>query len=86
MADVKQLRPKNLTVLLPQCEAPFNVNDYAAHYRKHRSRRIMDLHPDWNEHQCGRSASYRVAGKYLCSAHAGQAALKLLLKNSSDET
>ena len=76
----KRLRPvKEKQAPSPQCEAPFDSAPYTEAYRGYRERRIMNLHPDWDALCCGRSAAYEIDGKFLCSSHAGQAAIKILL-------
>lgn len=82
---MKRLRPLRETPEpCPQCEAPFDSSQYLQRYREYRERRIIKLHPNWNVNQCGRSASYEINGKFLCSNHAGQEAIKTLLENQND--
>lgn len=78
--SVARLRPLNeAQAPSPQCEAPFDETTYQKQYQDRRKRRIIQLHPDWDVNCCGRSAAYEINGKFLCSTHAGQDAIKILL-------
>ena len=75
---VINIRPKNEEWPTPQCYRRVDLSSYHEHYIIRRKHRCKEL--GYNPALCTRQSSYIVDGEYLCTVHAKQIALKILIR------
>lgn len=64
-----RVRPRAPTTpVYPQCDADFDQENYADHYKIHRSKKVKNK--GWDPNRCNREGIYNVGSKCLCTAHA----------------
>lgn len=74
MKRIKPLIPE--PVVTPQCCVAFDETKWADHYLKRRAARCDAF--GWNPALCTKPSSYEIEGKFYCTQHAGQIALKMM--------
>jgi len=80
MKRIKPIIPDR--VVTPQCRVAFDHSVYGKHYLEHRASRCNKL--GWAVDQCCKPSSYEIDGKFYCTQHAGQIALKILLERDDN--
>lgn len=70
----------------PQCDHSHDEAALNDHYRQYRRKRMSKLNPTFDPTRCGRKASYEIDGKFYCSTHAGQEALRILCGQKTQNT
>jgi hypothetical protein len=77
---MKRLKPiRHAPVETPQCSVSFDESVYGKSYLKRREQRCIDK--GWDVEKCNKPSSYELDGKFYCTQHAGQVALRMLTES-----
>lgn len=80
MKRIKPIKPK--PVQTPQCCVDFDPSCYGPGYNERRAEKCERL--GWDVNKCGKPSTYEINGKFYCTQHAGQLALRMLMEESME--
>mgnify|MGYP003650392576 CR=1 FL=1 len=75
---IVNIKPKVDPPTTPQCCRQVDLSPYYEHYIVRRKRRCEKL--GYDPTLCTRQSSYTIDGEHLCTEHARQIALKILIQ------